>query len=211
MMTAVLVVGATAVGFGQAFYGGYGIYGGGHASTAAEGFQRGFADVVRSAGQYNLLTSEAAINYEEARSKHLDNRLKATETYFEMRRINKSYRDSQRKARPSNEQLQRIAAMGRPDRLAPTELDPVSGTINWPLILRDEAYRSLTAKLQDQFAQRAERSGVIGHEAYQAIQQTVDEGLALLRSNAESYRPNDYLQAKKFLESLATEARYPIG
>ena len=40
-----------------------------HASTAAEGAARGMADVVRSAGAANLLNSEAAKNYEDARTK----------------------------------------------------------------------------------------------------------------------------------------------
>ena len=38
------------------------------ASTVGESESRGFADVIRSQGQYNLQTSQAMINAEQARS-----------------------------------------------------------------------------------------------------------------------------------------------
>ena len=62
-----------------------------HASTAAEGAARGMADVVRSAGAANLMNSEAAINIEDARSKYIDNRMQATNTYFQMKTVNKCF------------------------------------------------------------------------------------------------------------------------
>src|SRR6266496_1264631 len=70
------------------YYNPYGVYGGGHASTAAEGYANGVGNVMQSAGMYNLQTSEAAINAEQARSMNIDNNLKGTQTYFEMRKIN---------------------------------------------------------------------------------------------------------------------------
>jgi len=56
-----------------------------HASTLEEGIQRGYGDVVRSYGMANLLNSEAAKNYEQARRDYIENRLKATQAYFEAR------------------------------------------------------------------------------------------------------------------------------
>src|SRR5262245_66634310 len=65
------------VGFGIGYglgYGGYGYgYGGG---TAAGNYMYGMSNVIRAEGQYNLLTSMAGVNNEEARSKILDNRWK---------------------------------------------------------------------------------------------------------------------------------------
>src|SRR5262245_35576771 len=58
------VVGNTYSPYGV--YGGWG--GGGHASTAAEGYANGVGNVMQSAGIYNLQTSQAAINMEQARS-----------------------------------------------------------------------------------------------------------------------------------------------
>ena len=202
-----MILGSAAVVMAQQYVG-YGSY---HSSTAAEGFQRGFADVLRSAGEANLRNSEAVKNYQDARSKYLENRLQATETYFEMRRINKSYRDERRRPMASSEQLHRIAARGRPARLGPTQVDPITGHINWPLILQGEDYQQYRDKLEHQFAQRAESSGIIGINAFKGIQETVDAALAGLRKNIKNYSANDYIVAKKFLESLAHESRYPIS
>ena len=81
-------------------------WGGGYRpSTAAESYQRGFADVVRSAGAANVMNSAAMINVEEARSKNIENDLKATETYFEKKRVNKEYREQTKRPRPTSEQL----------------------------------------------------------------------------------------------------------
>ena len=62
-------------------------------STAAESYQRGFADS-RSAGQANLMDSMAAQNYEQARAMDIENRLKWTESYYQMRQANRAYRAS---------------------------------------------------------------------------------------------------------------------
>ena len=67
-----------------------------HASTAEEGIQRGYADVVRSQGMANLLNSQAATQYEEARKSYIENRMQATQTYFEMRRYNTEARKAER-------------------------------------------------------------------------------------------------------------------
>ncbi|HTI50672.1 MAG TPA: hypothetical protein VL475_06970, partial [Planctomycetaceae bacterium] len=64
------------VGYGLGGYGyggmGYGMggYGGG---TAAGNYLQGMSQVVRAQGQYNEQTSRAMINYEDARTKYIDN------------------------------------------------------------------------------------------------------------------------------------------
>ena len=69
------------------------------------------AAVVRSAGAANLMNSEAAIRYEEARSRYFENRLQGTETYFEMRRMNRG--SSSRMTDPSS-RMSRTTSSARP-------------------------------------------------------------------------------------------------
>ncbi len=52
----------------------------------------GMSEAIRAEGQYNLLTSEAAINAQQAASMDIDNQVKWTNAYFEMRRINQANR-----------------------------------------------------------------------------------------------------------------------
>ena len=70
----------------QYYANGWGGWGG--SSTVAGSYAHGYADVVRSAGEAELNDSIAAGNYADSRSKEIDNRLKATQTYFQMRDIN---------------------------------------------------------------------------------------------------------------------------
>ena len=127
--TPVVMAAAVCVSFAgpaEAQWGGWGRMGG-YASTAGQAADYGMAQVIRSQGYANLQNSEAAKNYEDARSKYLDNRLKGTKTYFEMRRYNKEYRQAEEGPRPTSEQLFRLAKDATPKALTPTELDPVTG------------------------------------------------------------------------------------
>jgi len=190
----------------------YGGYPGGavgyRASTAAEGRLRGMADVVRSAGQANLDNSAAAINYSEARRNQIDNRRAWTETYFEMRRTNKAYRDAARTPRASMEDLVRYAQAGKPKQLSPGELDPVSGSINWPILLRTDGFADDRAKLEATFGRRASHSA-IDPETYMTIKQTTEDMLADLKAQIRKVPADQYMVAKRFLESLAFEASQP--
>lgn len=183
-------------------------WGGGyhHASTVQEGIQRGFADVVRSAGQYNLDTAAASSIQQDAVSKYLDNRLKGTNTYFEMRRANDQYRRSEQTPPLSSEQLYRIAAEQAPETLASSELDPLTGEISWPLVLQGDEYSDIRNKLEGLFILRAKN----GDSQYVfQIQEVANEALTQLKANIRNYPAPEYLKAKRFLESLAYSARAP--
>src|SRR5882724_3784882 len=88
-----------------------------HSSTLEEGIQRGYADVVRSQGMANLLNSQAATQYEAARKAYMENQMKATQTYFEMRRYNTEARRSERSTPLSMEQYVRLAREQAPEAL----------------------------------------------------------------------------------------------
>jgi len=197
------------------FFNGGGGWGGGWGgwyspATAAESYQRGFADVVRSAGQANLMNSMAAQNLEQARSMDFDNRVKWTESYYQMRQANRAYRASKRSPRLSEEEIARIARAGLPKRLTSSELDPLTGQITWPVVLRDEQYTPERKELDKLFDQRAVTSS-ISPEVYEGIQKSTTELLAALKKNINQYKANDWLSAKKFVDSLAYEIRFPAG
>jgi len=198
-------------GGGGAYVPGYGYGGGGygysHGSTAAEGAQRGFADIVRSAGAANLMNSAAAKNYEDARKKYIENRLQATETFFEMRRVNQEARDAKRPRPLSTEQYVRLARMQAPERLSVSQLDPLSGTINWPAVLRDEKFKGDREAIEQLFRVRSRGISSNSREIDTACQALLDK----LRPEAQTLNANDFIRARRFVESLANEARLLQG
>jgi hypothetical protein len=172
-------------------------------STIFEGAARGMADIVRSAGAANLMHSEAARNYEDARTKSLDNRLRWTQTYFDQRQLNNQYRQEMQGQRPSTEQLFRIAKERAPQPLSPSELDPYSGEIRWPKILLAVDYADDRVTVED----------LIQKRSIDAVGMTIDDQTALgtalnslaerMRTNISAYDPKEYVAAKNFLQSLA--------
>ena len=187
----------------------YAVYGGGHASTAAEGYANGMSNIIQSAGSFNLQTSQAAINAEQARSMNLDNRLKGTQTYFEMRRVNTDARKAEQSPGMSTEDSWRYAQMYVPKRPSPAQLDPVSGKIYWPMMLRDPRYDDYRSKIDQLFMQREVAHGGIGYEMYTQIVQVTNSLLDTLKKNIDLYNNGDYVRLKNFVESLAYEAKFP--
>jgi len=178
-----------------------------HASTAAEGAARGAADVIQAAGAANLMNSKAAINVEQARSQYIDNRLKGTKTYFEMKQYNKDYRSANKSPRPTSEQLFRLAKEATPKQLGPESLDPVTGQIKWPEVLMVDDFSECRETLNSLYANRANASGKINLEQYTEIRQSTGQMRQLLKAKANDLPPQVYSQAFAFIKQLEYAAQ----
>jgi hypothetical protein len=187
---------------------GWGGWGG--SSTIAGDYARGYADEVRAAGEAELNDSIAAGHYANARSKEIDNRLKATQTYFQMRDINKKWTEANKTPPLTQEEAYRWAKALSPKRAGSTQLDPVTGKIAWPIILRDAPYQSAIDQLDAIFAARATQ-GTLNGDQYAEVQKLHDEIVATMTQNAKNYKDYDIIAAKNLIDSLAFEARFPSG
>jgi hypothetical protein len=178
-----------------------------HSSTVEEGVQRGFADVVRSAGAANLMNSMASKNFEDARQKYIENRLQSTETFFEMRRVNREARDANRPRPLSTEQYVRLARLQAPDRLSVSQLDPLTGQITWPSVLMIDAFQENRETIERLFRERAG-----GVNTFPEIDEACQALVAKVRMSTNLFpQPNDFIRARNFAESLAFELRVAEG
>jgi len=177
-----------------------------HASTAAEGAARGMADVVRSSGAANLMNSEAAINLTTAQSQHIDNRMKATNTYFEMKAVNKQARWGDKKPFDQQQHL-RLTKQGLPERLSAQKLDPLTGKIRWPLGLTMKDLAADRKKMTELFASRAEQ-GFFDLEQYKEVQSLTVSMRSVLQKHSKELSGSQSIEARKFLESLNYEATH---
>ena len=201
----------TAAGASAQWGGGMGFNRGGYASTAGQAAAYGMSEMARARGAENLQNSEAAKNWQEAKTADIQNRLLWTETYFDMRKENRDRRAEEAGPRVTQEQAIRMARMAAPPRLGSTQLDPVTGHIEYPLILTDDSYAAYRDRLDSLFAHRAETGGSIQFSDYQAIQQTVSKFVDALKQRVKDYPAGDYGRARTFLDSLAHEATMPSG
>jgi hypothetical protein len=128
-----------------------------------------------------------------------------------MRKTNREARAAEAGPPVTQEQAIRMAKMAAPSRLNSTQLDPVTGHINYPIVLMDTPYTPYREHLDGLFADRAASGGSISYEKFQDIQTTVSQFIDALKSNVKKYAAGDYGTARTFLDSLAHEARMPAG
>jgi hypothetical protein len=196
----------------MSYYGGYGNggYGNGNwgaGSTPAGSYLTGLADAIRAEGDYNLNTSAAAINLEEAQKRDIENRTRWTNAYFEMRRINESYTHPKRPPVPA-ETWARLAHDAAPDRVPSHLLDSVNGQIIWPSALQGDEFAPERGVLEQMFANRAMSHGAIGVQGHATIKKAVDAALAKLKVQIRQIDTGNYLEARNFLNSLGYEANF---
>jgi hypothetical protein len=180
-------------------------------STPIEGIAHGLADVIRSIGGANLSNSAAAINWTEARRRDIENRKQWTETYFAMRDINRQYREAEIKRQRGNpEDWIRYAQAGKPKPLSNHDLDAVTGEIRWPILLTGKEFDAQRVQLEKLFANRAYH-GVLGADDFLTAVRLSGAMLVSLKDRIQDFPPQQYVAARKFLESLTYEAGLPAG
>jgi hypothetical protein len=164
-------------------------------------------------GNYNYNTGRGLEHREAAREHYLYNRTLAVQTYFDRRRINEENRAANRPAPVSMEQAAANARAALPNRLGVYDIDAVTGTINWPESLRDERFAELREQLSSLFATRAKTGAGLGSATHRQIVETTEKLQTALRQatfkdTTNPLNSSAFLPAKKFLDSVAYEARF---
>lgn len=197
-------------------YGGYGGYGGGYggwggATTPGSAAGHAMADMVRSQGAYNAMTSAAMVNVEEARSKYIDNQKQWTEVYLMKKRaLDAQHAQDKEEARARNARLQEAQASNPsslPPRLSSSELDPSTGTISWPSALMRDSFAPQRRDIESLFVARAHTGSTseLSETIYKKIRSMQDD----LRKQIREIVTQEYMDARKFLDRLSLEARFP--
>ena len=148
-------------------------------------------------------TAKLPRNYEQARRDYIENRLKATQAYFEMRSYNDSYRRNQRSAPLSMDQYVRLARQQCTDRLSVSQLDPFTGTVNWPLALQRPEYAEYRERIERLFSSRAQGTDLVHGQ----IAKAVEEFALVLKADIDTFKQPEYILGKNFLDSLAYESQ----
>jgi len=181
-------------------YGGYGGYNtGGH--TVAGDAMQGMASVISARGDAALSASAAAVNLTQADKQLIQNQQAATNAYFDMRATNRAARATERGPSLSMEQLAKIAHDGLPKPLNSTQLDPVSGELNWPGPLQHDSVKAQREQLDQLMAQQA-RYGSLSYADQTKVRSSVNTMFKLLKANISKIPTPDYTSARSFLNSV---------
>jgi hypothetical protein len=174
--------------------------------------QNGLANLWRSQGMYQLYASQAAINYEEARARYLASQDQEFYNRLKRKEAADAYR-AKLKARiksESPETKSHIARSDAPALLGPLQLNPQSGEIAWPRALLDHRYQATRSELNELFADRAQLADPAENQA--KIRAACKRLTTQLKSHVQdpNVSGNDYMNARKFLESLAYTAEQEV-
>jgi hypothetical protein len=178
------------------------------ANTLPESYARGAAMVIHARGHYERLAAEARILHAEARAREIENHEAAVESYFALRQLNRQAVALARGPRPTQDDLVRIASQARPQPLDDELTD--AGEICWPALLQAQEFAWFRAELEDAFCERAVNGGP-RLEDLTWIDQTARAMLDVLKEHVRGVPADDYMTARRFIESLVHEARQPLG
>jgi hypothetical protein len=165
----------------------------------------GMSQVISAAGQYNLATSAAAVNMTQAQSNAMQNQIQSANTFWELRNIGRAQRAAEAGPPSTPEQLARIARAGAPKALTPSQMDPVSGRLNWPDALQDTSFDSDRHELDQLFAKRATYGGLDQSERSQ-VRESTNTMFAGLKAQIRQIPPQTYVDSRTFLQSLVYAA-----
>jgi hypothetical protein len=197
-------------GWGNPYYGsrygrrGYGGRGYGMPGTALSSAEFGTAQMMRASGYANLENSQAVKNELQARSQDVKNRVTWTSDYQQMRQAHRA--GDAKGDRLSAADVAKFAHDAAPHELDPAQADPQTGKISWPVILQDVRYIEGRDEVENLYRTRVS-GDKLDAESYLAYNKSCDALLQTLKANIKDYSPNDYQQARHFIENLRATGR----
>lgn len=191
-------------------YGGWGWNSG--ASTVAGGYGEGMSQVIRAQGQANKDDAEARLTREEARTKNIENNQKAADAYWAMKDRYRQHKESERqrnaeRAAKNRAKLENADIGPRYQGLGPDGFDSVTGKINWPTVLQTSDFEEYRTKLDQLFEYRTLIGCAAGSTNSKDIKSATDAMRDALKQQITKLSPDDYIDARKFIDGLAYEGR----
>lgn len=169
-----------------------------HASTAAEGYLRGAADLERADGQWLLNYSQACVNMGEADRRGIENHATSVRSWFQLREENRLRRAAERRplnVSPGHQPVAKKAAQPIPIQITR------DGQVEWPSVLRSEEFTVDRVRVEAVLARWASgrHPTLADREALQGAQRSI---LNDLKSKVRELPPPDYLTAVRCARAL---------
>jgi hypothetical protein len=187
-----------------------------HSSTAAEGFMRGQSAVIQAMGDYELATSQASILFEQSRALNRENDLKQTQALLAQQKMWRDGREAERADYEAKLEAGRAKLINRRAtvhrqayQLSPSDLNLVTGEINWPAALQTAKYQRARERMEELFRQYVSygdpQPGVVAE-----IARGTTAMARALRNDIGTMSRADYMTAQKFLLGLKFEANSKV-
>ncbi len=219
--TALVVGGSTAV-WSQVYRGPYGgvhrvypgyggwwggfNYSGNIGVTPAESQARGSAEAVRAQGQAYEHVTTGMVDYEKARSAYIANQKQWHETALQRQEMGLAQREKYyANERAKRERRESMNSNSTAPRLSESQYDRSTGQLEWPDLLQEMKYDSDRKAIGDLLMVRAQAgsSAPLNDQLFTSARALQNK----LKAQIRDVSPQRYLEARKFLDLLASEAR----
>lgn len=171
----------------------------------------GTAEIIRAQAQSNLINAHARTEHLHADRLQMENSVEFLATRLERKRINKETRFGHLHARGQQVREEKrliaetLAVQTPPQR----SVDPATGRVAWPILLRTSYYEKARGPIDLVFHQRT-INGSINPDHFLPMRDWIEQIERELKANVAYYEMEDYLEAKAFLRSLLDEARHDL-
>ena len=153
--------------------------------------------------------AKTLVTLQQVRGAALDNNLKTAKTFYDKRNLHAGYQGLNTRKRPTQKDAIRYSRVSVPQRPAKFQLEAARGRIYWPEVLLEEEFADCRIQLDGLFAQRNAAPGGSGSNVSRQVQTAATQMRQQLRSKIRELTPVEYVAARKFLDSLAFEVRFP--
>jgi hypothetical protein len=142
----------------------------------------------------------------------INNARMLNELYYEFKERNRAYRLLQiAREHSSPEVIAKVQLSNVPRWLGPDELNRETGAIAWPLALRGEEFARLRTQIEEAFRGRLTSSASNEADTEELVREDVNVMIGLLRTHIEEMPADEYMLARKFLDSVAYAAHKLIA
>ena len=166
------------------------------------------ATVIAAIANARATDAKTLETIEQVRSLSLDNSLKKAKTYYDKRALHKDYRAANKQDQSYGKRVNRSATTTAFDQSDKYQQAPVrEGRVYWPSVLEKDEFAEQRTKLDDLFT--TWHDSAYGCDVYQQVKDVTEEMQVELRSMIREMSPTEYLEARKFIDSLADESQSP--
>jgi hypothetical protein len=145
---------------------------------------------------------------EQVRKLRMENDMQEAKNWYAKKKLYQDYRKANQPSRLTAKKLAELAHNKAPVRLTAAEIYRSSSEVSWPPLLERECFDQKRAELERLMAERTPADSGIGSQNCAQVQQAVGQMKDLLKDRIDETNPMDYVATKKFLDSLAYEARF---
>lgn len=179
-----------------------------HSSTADEGIMRGAAAFVEARGKGNYYNSLAAVNYQEAYRRAIENSVKQLEGYYVRKDLWHDHQEKYRRKPLDLEGYSRLAASRSPSRLTAEQYDAETGGLRWPFPLDADYFAEARNAVEKRLAERSADNAGVGSRHYEELRRDVEAMRTMLNTGRTILAPDQFVNADAFLDSILWEGRF---